>query len=67
MGVPEAEALLTHLAIKDNVAASTQNQALSTLLFLSSTVTSLTNPYLNRYSSSPKQKRLPPGGAFALT
>jgi hypothetical protein len=53
MGVPEAEALLTHLAIKDNVAASTQNQALSTLLFLSSTVTSLTNPYRNRYSSSP--------------
>ena len=25
MGAPEAEALLTHLAVKENVAASTQN------------------------------------------
>lgn len=34
MGDPEVEAFLTHLAIKENVAASTQNQALSALLFL---------------------------------
>ena len=34
MGDPEVEAFLTHLAIKENVAASTHNQALSALLFL---------------------------------
>lgn len=34
MGAAEIEAFLTHLAVVDNVAASTQNQALSALLFL---------------------------------
>nr|MBC7244615.1 integron integrase [Chloroflexota bacterium] len=34
MGASEVEAFLTHLAVKENVAASTQNQALSALLFL---------------------------------
>jgi integron integrase len=34
MGNPEIEAFLTHLAVTDKVAASTQNQALSALLFL---------------------------------
>ena len=34
MGGAEVEAFLTHLAVKENVAASTQNQALSALLFL---------------------------------
>lgn len=34
MGVPEIERFLTHLAAVGNVAASTQNQALSALLFL---------------------------------
>ncbi len=34
MGEPEVEAFLTHLAVEGNVAASTQNQALSALLFL---------------------------------
>ena len=34
MDVPEIEAFLTHLAVDQNVAASTQNQALSALLFL---------------------------------
>jgi len=34
MGVPEVEAFLTHLALERHVAASTQNQALSALLFL---------------------------------
>jgi len=34
MGVPEIEAPLTHLAVDQHVAASTQNQALSALLFL---------------------------------
>jgi len=34
MAVPEITAFLTHLAVKEQVAASTQNQALSALLFL---------------------------------
>jgi integron integrase len=34
MGAPEIEAFLTHLAVDQNVAAPTQNQALSAILFL---------------------------------
>lgn len=34
MGVPEIERFLTHLAVEGNVTASTQNQALSSILFL---------------------------------
>jgi integron integrase len=34
MGAPEIEAFLTHLAVKKRVAAPTQNQALSALVFL---------------------------------
>ena len=34
MGGPEIEAFLTHLAVEGHVSASTQNQALSALLFL---------------------------------
>ncbi|NJM47215.1 MAG: tyrosine-type recombinase/integrase [Alkalinema sp. RU_4_3] len=34
MGVLEIETFLTHLAVKENVSASTQNQAFSALLFL---------------------------------
>jgi site-specific recombinase XerD len=34
MGAPEIEAFLTHLAVEQRVAASTQNQALSALVFL---------------------------------
>jgi len=38
MGLPEVNSFLTHLAIDAHVAASTQNQALSALLFLYGTV-----------------------------
>ena len=34
MGIPEIEAFLTHLAVHEHVAASTQNQALQAILFL---------------------------------
>jgi hypothetical protein len=34
MGAPEVTAFLTSLAVQGKVAASTQNQALSALLFL---------------------------------
>jgi site-specific recombinase XerD len=33
MGVPEIEAFLSHLAVEGKVSASTQNQALSALLY----------------------------------
>ena len=41
LGGPEIEAFLTHLAVTEKVAASTQNQALSALLFLYRTVLQL--------------------------
>ncbi|MEI2741917.1 MAG: phage integrase N-terminal SAM-like domain-containing protein [Candidatus Competibacter sp.] len=34
MGWDDVEAFLTHLAVRDKVATSTQNQARSTLVFL---------------------------------
>ena len=34
MGGPEIQAFLTHLAVTEHIAASTQNQALSAILFL---------------------------------
>jgi integron integrase len=34
MGVPEIESFLTHLAVAENVTASTQNQALNAIVFL---------------------------------
>jgi integron integrase len=34
MGAPEIQAFITHLAVEKNVAASTQNQALSAVIFL---------------------------------
>ena len=34
MNIPEIEVFLTHLVVKDRVAASTQNQVLAALLFL---------------------------------
>jgi Phage integrase, N-terminal SAM-like domain len=55
MGVPEIEAFLSHLATVDNVAASTQNQAFSALLFLSRPP----NP-------AGRSHRLAPGPPFSL-
>ena len=34
MGTGEVQAFLTHLALEEHISASTQNQALSALLFL---------------------------------
>jgi integron integrase len=44
MGCPEIEAFLSHLAVEEKVAASTQNQAFSALLFLYRYVLKLTLP-----------------------
>jgi hypothetical protein len=48
MGAEEVKAFLSHLATKMNVAASTQNQAFSALLFFSSAGLVRTNNPLSR-------------------
>ena len=47
MGGAEVEAFLTHLAVEGKVAASTQNQAQSALLFLYCEVPSQELPWLD--------------------
>lgn len=47
MGEPELSAFLTHLAVNKNVTASTQNQALSALLFLYKQVLGVELPWLS--------------------
>ena len=47
MGASEVTAFLTSLAVRDNVAASTQNQALSALLFLYREVLGVELPWLD--------------------
>ena len=59
MGIAEIEAFLTHLAVQKNVAASTQNQALSALIFLYREVLHLELPGLIDAVRANKPKRLP--------
>lgn len=47
MGVAQVEAFLSHLATDARVAASTQNQALSALLFLYREVLQVDRPWLD--------------------
>lgn len=47
MGATEVEAFLSYLANHDNVAASTQNQALSAILFLYREVLGIKLPWLD--------------------
>jgi hypothetical protein len=53
MGNPEIEAFLTYLAVTGNVAASTQNQAFSALLFLCRHVLQLPLPSHHHPSKIP--------------
>ncbi|MGX2041127.1 site-specific integrase [Methylocaldum sp. MU1018] len=46
MSAPEVEAFLSHLATQRNVAASTQSQALSAILFLDREVLGVELPWL---------------------
>ena len=57
MGGPEVEAFLTHLASDRNVAAATQNQALSALLFLYQQVLGQETEYehIKLYSATAKE------------
>jgi integron integrase len=59
MGVPEIETFLTYLARSVNVAASTQNQALSSLLFLYREVLGRTMEEPINALRAKKPKRLP--------
>jgi integron integrase len=59
MGAVEVEAFLTHLAVEGNVAASTQNQARSALLFLYKDVLGSELPWLNNVEQAKKPRRLP--------
>ena len=49
MGAPEVTRFLTSLAVDSHVAASTQNQALSALLFLYREVLEVDLPWLDGY------------------
>jgi integron integrase len=59
MGAPEVEAFLTHLAVDGRVAASTQNQAKSALLFLYREVLGIELPWLKEVQSAKRAQRLP--------
>ena len=59
MGKSEIEAFLTALAVERNVTASTQNQALSALLFLYREVLGINLPWLSEVTRAKKPARLP--------
>lgn len=59
MGKDEVEAFLTSLAVERNVAASTQAQALSAILFLYQEVLGQVLPWLDEVTRAKKPVRLP--------
>jgi len=59
MGAVEVEAFLSHLAVERSVAASTQNQAKSALLFLYKEVLQIELPWLDNITQAKAPKRLP--------
>jgi len=59
LGAAEVEQFLTYLAVQGKVAASTQNQAKSALLFLYKEVLALELPWLDNVEQSKVPKRLP--------
>lgn len=59
LGAAEVEVFLTHLAVNGKVAASTQNQAKSALLFLYKEVLSMELPWLSNVEQAKIPKRLP--------
>lgn len=59
MGAREIEGFLTGLAVHGNVSASTQNQALSALLFLYREVLELDLPWMENIQRAKKPERLP--------
>jgi len=59
MDAVEVEAFLTHLAVEGSVSASTQNQALSALLFLYREVLGINLPWMETMVRAKKPQRLP--------
>jgi integron integrase len=59
MGAAEVKAFLTHLAVEGKVSASTQNQALSGLLFLYKEVLGCDLPWLDNVVRAKQPQRLP--------
>ena len=59
MAAPEVEAFLTHLAVRHHVAAATQNQAKSALLFLYKEVLGTELPWLDGAEQAKTPTRLP--------
>ena len=59
LGAAEVEKFLTHLAVNGKVAASTQNQAKSALLFLYREVLQIELPWLDNVERAKAPKRLP--------
>lgn len=59
MGAAEVEAFLRHLAVEGRVAAATQNQALSALLFLYREVLGINLPWLDGVVRAKLPQRLP--------
>jgi len=59
LGEQEINAFLTHLAVKDKVAASTQSQALAALLFLYRHVLEIPFPKLESLIRAKRPRRLP--------
>lgn len=57
MGAPEVEAFLSDLAVNGRVSASTQNQALSALLFLYREVLGIALPWLDNVMRAKASKR----------
>lgn len=59
LGAKEVEAFLTHLAVAGQVSASTQNQALSALLFVYKEVLLINLPWLDNVVRAKRPQRLP--------
>jgi integron integrase len=59
LGPEHVEAFLSHLAVQRNVAASTQNQAKSALLFLYKEVLGSELPWLDNVENAKRPQRLP--------
>ena len=59
MGAPEVERFLSSLAVDGQVAASTQNQALSALLFLYKEVLGIELPWMEDVTRAKRPRRLP--------
>jgi integron integrase len=59
MGAEEVRQFLTHLAVEEHVAASTQNQALNALVFLYHAVLQITLPALGEIPRAHRPRRLP--------